>query len=187
MNKINKVNFDFTKDVLKNHIKDLKANKHKELIKMSKRVKQDLPTGIDAMYNVSFELITNLIHTKKFSINDLMNLVVSGVSNYNISSEEIKQDGLKELLIGRITTDILSLIKPQEAKTSYGVETIIKALGTFYDTIKTIKISKGFDYTEIIDDLIFVVLNAKSLMSEFNDLDNEEIGQIAEFVAGELL
>jgi hypothetical protein len=47
--------------------------------------------------------------------------------------------------------------------------------------------SGKIDYSQIIGELTSLVFNAKSLMNEFNDLDNREIGIIAECISYNIL
>ena len=184
MNKITKVELKIENDYLTKYVKEIKLNKD---IEMLKKTKQDLPTGINEMYSIIFSLLTGIIKKEKFDNSNIFNLLFAGVRHYSSIKTEIEQDGLKEHLIGKLTADVLQLLRPYESKVKYGTESILAVLQVFFKIIKEIQTSKTINYLNYIDDFYLVVIKAKSVMNEFNDLDNEEIGTIAEYVAGEIL
>lgn len=172
---------------LENYVKEIKQQKD---LKMSKKVtlkEKYLPEPIEAVYTPVIELVKLTISTKKINYSVVLNVVWQLIRNYKEIPVELKQDGLKEMLIGRVTTDILDFINPQEAKVTYGIEGIIIILNKLFETINVLLESKSINFSEIVDDLFAIIMTGKQAMLEFNDLDNNEIGEIAEYIADKLI
>lgn len=183
--KINKVEVNFNELQLKNHINYLREKK------MSKKTKQInekyLPEAIDNVYNAVFGLLSDLIKKEPIVYSKYFNYLLELVTNYSKIPTEIEQDGIKSYIIEKLTFDVLELLKTSEIRNKYGIEIITKFIDELFEIVKSVIDTKKIDYADMFSLGYFAFRNYKEVMNEFNDLDNNEISQIAGLIATKII
>jgi hypothetical protein len=187
MKEITKVNLKLQELELTNYVKEIKQQKELKMSKTKSLVQKDLPISISEIYESVLDFTKNLISTKRINYNEVLNLVLTVFKHYKDVPNELDRDGLKSHLIGVVTADILDFVKPIETKSKYQVANITNLIDRIFEVVKVMQSSGKIDYSQIIGELTSLVFNAKSLMNEFNDLDNREIGIIAECISYNIL
>jgi hypothetical protein len=115
------------------------------------------------------------------------NYLIEIVTNYGKIPSEIDQDGIKSYIVEKLTFDVLELLKSEENKQSYGIEYIVGFIDSLFDIVKSVIETKSIDYAELFSFGYSSFRNYKNIMNEFNDLDNNEISQIAGLVAYKII
>jgi hypothetical protein len=189
MKKIDKAKLIIETDFLQKKVKEIKFKRDLEMAKklQKEQFNKDLPIALERSYNAIFDLIKILVKKDKLQISQIYNLILVGVKYYKDIPKELDEVAIKEYLIGKFTSDILELIRPVEERATYGIEYLIKAIELFITSIQSIIESKDFDYTETVSNLLQLVSNYKDIYNEFADLDNKEIGELAEYISLKLI
>lgn len=189
MKKIEKAKLIIETEYLKEKVSEIRIKRNIEMAKklQKEQFNKDLPIAIERSYNAIFDLIKILVKKEKLQISQIYNLILVGVKYYKEIPTQLDEVAIKEYLIGKFTADILELIRPVEERATYGIEYLIKAIDLFVTTIQSIIDSKDFDYTETISNLLQLVSNYKDIYCEFSDLDNKEIGELAEYISLKLI
>lgn len=189
MKDITKVELKIETEYLKNKVKEIRNLREKEMSKKISKMtnEKDLPTTIDNVYNAVFGLISNLIKKEPIEYSKYFNYLIEIVTNYAKIPSEIDQDGIKSYIVEKLTFDILELLKSSENKQSYGIEYIVKFIDSLFEIVKSVIDTKSIDYADVFSFGYSSFRNYKSIMNEFNDLDNNEISQIAGLVAYKII
>jgi len=189
MKDISKVEIKIQTDYLKNKVTDIRNLREKEMSKkISKMTNQkDLPITIDNVYNEFFGLLSNLVKKEPIEYSKYFNYLIDIVTNYTKIPTEIDQDGIKSYLIEKLTFDVLELLKSEDNKQSYGIELLTKFIESLFEIVKSVIETKSIDYADLFSFGYSSFRNYKNIMNEFNDLDNNEISQLAGLVAYKII
>lgn len=189
MKDISKVEIKIETEFLKNKVKEIRKIREFEMSKKISKMtnNKDLPTTIDNVYNAVFGLLSNLIKKEPIIYTQYLNYLIEIVTNYSKIPTEIDQDGIKSYLIEKLTFDVLELLKSEANKQSYGIEYIVKFIESLFEIVKSVIDTKSIDYADVFSFGYSSFRNYKSIMNEFNDLDNNEISQIAGLIAYKII
>ena len=189
MKDISKVEIKIQTDFLKNKVSEIRKLREETMAKKISKMTNEkgLPETIDNVYNAVFGLLSNLIKKEPIEYAKYFNYLMEIVTNYEKIPTEIDQDGIKSYLIEKLTFDVLELLKTTETRSSYGIEYIVKFIESLFEIVKSVIETKSIDYAEAFSFGYSSFRNYKSIMNEFNDLDNNEISQIAGLVAYKII
>jgi len=189
MKDISKVEIKIQTDFLKNKVSEIRKLREETMAKkISKMTNQkDLPTTIDNVYNAVFGLLSAMVKKEPIEYSKYFNYLIEIVTNYGKIPSEIDQDGIKSYIVEKLTFDVLELLKSEENKQSYGIEYIVGFIDSLFDIVKSVIETKSIDYAEAFSFGYSSFRNYKNIMNEFNDLDNNEISQLAGLVAYKII
>jgi hypothetical protein len=188
MKDISTVEIKIQTEFLKNKVKEIRNLREKEMSKKSKMVNEKaLPETIDNVYNAVFGLLSAMVKKEPIEYSKYFNYLIEIVTNYGKIPSEIDQDGIKSYIVEKLTFDVLELLKSEENKQSYGIEYIVGFIDSLFDIVKSVIETKSIDYAELFSFGYSSFRNYKNIMNEFNDLDNNEISQLAGLVAYKII
>jgi len=189
MKDISKVEIKIQTDFLKEKVKEIRNLRE---VKMSKKIskmtnEKDLPETINNVYNAVFGLLSAMVKKEPIEYSKYFNYLIEIVTNYGKIPSEIDQDGIKSYIVEKLTFDVLELLKSEENKQSYGIELLSKFIESLFEIVKSVVETKSIDYAELFSFGYSSFRNYKNIMNEFNDLDNNEISQLAGLVAYKII